>query len=75
MKYLFGFILIAMGFFLVWKTDWMMKNFGRVEWAEQKLGSGGTWTFYKLIGVGFIFLAFLITTGSIVWILDILFSR
>ncbi len=75
MKYFFGFILVAIGFFMIWKTDWMMKSFGRVEWAERKLGSGGTWTFYKVLGLGLIFLAFLLTTGGIIWFLDLLFGR
>ena len=75
MKYIFGLILIGVGFFLIWKTDWMMKNFGRVEWAERKIGSGGTWTFYKIMGIGLIFLAFLFMTGSVFWILDLFFGR
>jgi hypothetical protein len=73
MKYIVGLLIIAAGTFMVWRTDWMMKNFGRVAWAEQKLGNGGTWSFYKILGVGGIILALLIMTGTFTSILDFIF--
>jgi hypothetical protein len=66
MKYLVGIILIAIGFVIIWKSNWLMDNMGRVEWAEQHLGSdGGTRVFYKLIGVAIILLSFLLMSGGL----------
>ena len=66
MKYLVGIILIGVGFIIIWKSDWLMENIGRIDWAEQHLGmDGGTRLFYKLIGVAIIIIAFLLMSGSL----------
>jgi len=66
MKYLVGIILIAVGFVIIWKSNWLMDNMGRIEWAEAHLGSdGGTRVFYKLIGVLIIILSFLLMSGGL----------
>jgi uncharacterized membrane protein len=59
-----GILGIAIGLVLIAKTEWFIENFGRIEWAEQKLGTeGGTRLFYKIIGLVFIFFAFVYMTG------------
>lgn len=73
MKYFIGFLMISAGFFMVWKTQLMMQWFGRVDWAERKLGS--SWMFYKALGVGAIILAFMLISGDVVSILDLFFKR
>ena len=66
MKYVVGIILIVIGFIIIWKSDWLMDNIGRIEWAEAHLGSdGGTRLFYKLIGVVIILLSFLLMSGRL----------
>lgn len=66
MKYLLGFIFIAIGFLVVWKSDWLYENMGAIEFAEEKMGSwGGSKFFYKLIGVIIIILSFLYMSGGI----------
>lgn len=57
MKYIAGLIMIAVGVLFVWKSQWFINFFGRIAWAEAKLGS--TWTFYKLAGVLLILIAFM----------------
>lgn len=43
---------MAVGFLIVWKSEWMLRAFGRVGWAEAHLGTeGGSRLFYKLIGI------------------------
>lgn len=75
-RYLAGLLLIAGGLFLIIKTELMMSWFGRIAWAEEKLGTeGGTRVFYKLIGMGSIVLAFMIMSGKIVSLLDFVFKR
>jgi hypothetical protein len=75
MKYVLGIILIGVGFVIVWKADWLMNNFGRIAWAEEKLGvEGGTRTLYKLIGVAIIFFSFMYMTGMLQGILGAIFK-
>jgi hypothetical protein len=57
---LLGLTLIAAGFLVIWKTNWFVENFGSIGWAEEHLGSGGTWSFYKILGVILILAAFII---------------
>lgn len=72
MKYVYSILVIIIGAFMVIKTEWMLKFFGRSYWAETKLGTeGGSRLLYKLIGIIFIFVAFMIMTG---WAEDILWS-
>ena len=72
-RFFVGLFMIAGGIFLVWKTEWMIRGFGRSQWAEMKLGAGGTWTLYKIVGVLVILLAFFIMSGKIFNILDFVF--
>lgn len=51
-KFIFGIIIAAIGFLLVWKSEWLLNNFGRIAFAEKHLRhSGGTRLMYKIIGV------------------------
>jgi len=64
LRIILGAIGTAIGVVLVIKTEWFLENFGRIEWAEAKLGTeGGSRLFYKLIGLVFIFIAFTYMTG------------
>ena len=62
-RLILGGIGFALGFSLVVKSEWMLENFGRISWAEKHLGGGGTRMGYKLVGMLFIFFAFLYITG------------
>ena len=75
-RVLIGLGLIIAGSFLIIKSELMLAWFGRIAWAEEKLGiEGGTRLFYKLLGMGMIVLAFLIMSGKIIGILDFIFRR
>ncbi len=64
MKYIIGILFVTAGLFFVAKTEWLMENFGRIAWAEEKLDvEGGSRLAYKLIGLVFIFLGFLLITN------------
>ncbi len=62
-------IFIAVGFSMVARTSWILGIFGRVPWAEEHLtggfgaGLGGSWAWYKLLGVAIIVGALLYFTG------------
>jgi len=56
--------MVVIGILIVIKTEWIVQNFGTNAWAEAKFGfSGGSRIFYKLIGLGIIFIGFIIMTG------------
>ena len=75
MKYFLGIIIVGIGFLIVWKADWMMENFGRISWAEAKLGTeGGTRFLYKLIGIAIIIGSFLYMSGALASIMRAIFG-
>jgi hypothetical protein len=39
MNIIIGLIAAVIGFLMVWKTEWIVINFGRINWAEEHLGS------------------------------------
>ncbi|MDD2656831.1 MAG: hypothetical protein PHQ18_04690 [Patescibacteria group bacterium] len=63
MGYFFGILVIALGAFMVIKTNWFVENFGHSSWAEEHLGGGGTYTLYKILGIVFIFGSLMAMTG------------
>jgi len=59
-----GLIAAAIGAGIIFKTEWVLENFGTNSWAEDKLGtSGGSRLLYKSIGLIMIFVGFLLITG------------
>lgn len=59
-----GIIVTALGFLATWKSNWILKNFGRVPWAEKHLSyEGGSRLFYKIIGIITIFIGLFLITG------------
>ena len=65
-KWFFAILIMGTGFTMVWKTVWWLDMFGRNPWAEKFLGSGGwggSWLFYKLLGIVVMVGAFLYATG------------
>ena len=65
-KYIVGIIIIAVGALMVAKTVWFLRMFGRIAWAEAKLGAeGGTRIFFKILGVVAIIVGFLIMTETL----------
>ena len=64
--FIIGIIIMFIGFMVVAKSEWLLNNFGRIEFFEQKLGtSGGSRLGYKLLGILFLFIGFLTMTGMI----------
>ncbi|NQV89078.1 MAG: hypothetical protein HQ488_02035 [Parcubacteria group bacterium] len=66
-----GLIIMVIGFYMVSKSGVFITWFGRIPFAENKFGSGGTYLFYKLLGVLFVFLGAAIATNVInAWLKD-----
>lgn len=48
------------GFSLIKYRERIVRFIGKSDWAEQRIGVGGTYTMWQLIGLGFIVVSFLI---------------
>ncbi len=60
-----GIIITVGGAYMVIKTEWLLNNFGRIAWFEEKLGSeGGSRLGYKLLGLIITFIGIIVMTGS-----------
>ncbi len=64
MKIILGILVAFGGTMMVLKTEWLLENFGRMSWFEEKLGTeGGSRLGYKLIGLIIVFIGILMMTG------------
>lgn len=63
-RVILGLVIAAVGFTLVWKTEWYNANFGQIQWAEEKFGtSGGSRLMYKMIGTAALLMGFMVVTN------------
>jgi hypothetical protein len=65
LRILFGLFIIFIGFTIVWKTAWYQEWTGRIAFAEDKLGAGGTSSFLKIIGMLVCFVGMAVATNLI----------
>ncbi|HTM69042.1 MAG TPA: hypothetical protein VL426_07155 [Candidatus Binatia bacterium] len=66
LRVLGGMFIVFIGVLLVIKSEWFLQNFGKVQWAEEKLGlDGGTRLFYKLLGVIICLVGIMMATGML----------
>ena len=64
-RILVGLLFAALGV-LILKYTYPLKNaFGSWGWAERYLGNGGTYSAWKLIGIGLMILGVLWATGTL----------
>lgn len=68
-----GVILCVVGFFMVRKPDMVLEFIGPINFAERTL-SGGSRSFYKLLGVVIILIGFLVITNLHVAFFGALFN-
>ena len=63
-KVIIGILIIFGGFMMASKSEWLLRSFGRVDWAENRFPfEGGTRFFYKILGIIVIFLGLFVITG------------
>ena len=79
-KFILGIIITGIGYLVVWKSEWILTNFGGVGFAEKHLSTeGGSRLFYKLIGFILIIIGILVATdlmnNFLEWSLGSLFGR
>jgi hypothetical protein len=64
MQFILGALIIALGIYMVLKTELVLKNFGSNSFFERNLGTeGGSRLGYKLLGLLLIFLGLVIMLG------------
>jgi hypothetical protein len=62
----FGLLIVAVGITIVVKSEWLLNNFGRIGFFEEKLAtSGGSRLGYKLLGLAVVFIGLLVMTNLI----------
>jgi len=75
MSIFLGLLGIIIGFLLTWKANWIVENFGRINWAESHISAeGGTRLLWKLIGIGLIIFSMLFMFGFVGAIINAIFS-
>ena len=62
-RVILGLLIAFFGVSFVWKTESFFRLTGRINWAESKLGAGGTRLFLKLFGVLVIFIGIFVMTN------------
>ncbi len=58
-----GLGILAVGAFFVIRTRKFIEFFGPIEWADAKLGGGGTNLMYKFIGLILCFIGIIVATN------------
>lgn len=70
LRILIGLALTALGSFLVIRTRGFLQFFGPIDWAERKLGGGGSVLLYKTLGLLLAFIGIIVTTNLWDWFLQ-----
>lgn len=71
LRVLVGLGITTVGAFIVIRTRAFADFFGSIEWAEAKLGGGGTYLLYKVIGIIAAFIGIIVATNLWDWFLEV----
>ncbi len=63
MRIVIGLVVVLFGLFCTIKSELILDILGPIDFAEEKLGSGGTRLFYKLFGSFVVIIGFLVMTN------------
>lgn len=78
-RIILGFVILAVGIHMVWKTGFYQDWTGRIDFAEAKLGPGGTNSFLKLFGLFVCFIGIATVTNLIsdilIWLTGVFIRR
>ncbi len=75
MQYLQGFIGMVIGLLILVFRPRIKDFTGDIGFAEKWFGSGGTWTFFIILGVGIFVLSLMWATGSLQSFMSSKFSQ
>lgn len=62
-RILIGIGIVVFGAYTVIRTRNVLEFFGPIEWAENKIGPGGSNLMFKLIGIFVCFIGFMVATN------------
>jgi hypothetical protein len=62
-RILIGLLVTAIGAFMVIRTRKILDFFGPIEWADAKLGGGGSNLLYKVIGLVLCIIGIIVATN------------
>jgi hypothetical protein len=62
-RILVGLLVLAVGAFAVIRTRYILDFFGTIDWAEAKLGGGGSNLMYKVIGIILCLIGIIVATN------------
>jgi len=65
MNFFLGLIGVVAGFFYIKYSKKIADSLGMINFAEKYLGSGGTYTLHKIIGIVIIAFSFMWMTGTL----------
>ncbi|QQR84049.1 hypothetical protein IPJ72_02540 [Candidatus Peregrinibacteria bacterium] len=68
MNILFGFIGVIASLLLVIYRDPLLRFFGTFEWAERRLGPGGSYTVMVLVALGLFLFSLMVMTDTVHWL-------
>jgi hypothetical protein len=63
LRIVIGLLIVAAGAIMVIKTRRLLDFFGGIDWADSNFGPGGSNLLYKLIGILFCFVGFMVATN------------
>ena len=64
LEMILAWLLIPLGLVVTVKSEIIVEAIGDIDWCEQYIGSGGTYTFVKLFGIGISILSIMWLTGA-----------
>jgi hypothetical protein len=65
MKFLIFLLCLGAGLITIIYTKWLVDSIGKSSFFEEKLGSGGTYTFWKILGLLSIIFGFYYLFGGL----------
>jgi hypothetical protein len=63
LRILIGLLILGGGAFMVIRTSFFLNFFGHMEWAERKLGGGGSHLLYKVLGIVLCIVGIMVATN------------
>jgi len=66
LRIFWGLVAVLAGYIIIRYTEWLLRNIGRMDFFERKLGTmGGSRLGYKLLGTLVIFIGFMMVTNMV----------
>lgn len=71
LRFIIGIAIAAAGSYFVIRTRSILNFFGPIDWAERKLGGGGSYLLYKVIGIIVAIVGIIVAVNLWDWFLQV----